>query len=93
MGLCIYVHGPCAVHLEVPDDLSQVSFIHAYRSFLTLAVWCQNTTEIFSDNGTNLKEAYKLLCQTDAGFVSGHFCCELCNRGSAGTLVLLVLAT
>ena len=64
-----------AVHLEVSDNLSQDSFIHAYHRFL--AVGGQNTTEIFSDNGANLKLASKLLCQN----VSVTSCHELCNRG------------
>ena len=67
------------VHIEVSDSLTQESFIHVYRHFL--AIWGQNTTNLFSDNRTNLRGACKTLCQTVAQFVLGRFCRELCNRG------------
>ena len=75
---CMAMH---AVHIMVSDYLAQDSFIYVYMRFLSALGQSQDTTEIFGNNGTNVKGASKVLCQAVTGFVAGNFCRELCNHG------------
>ena len=58
-----------AVHLEVAADLSSDSFINALRRFLSRR---GPVSHLYCDNGTNLVEAEKILCETVKAWNDEH---------------------